>query len=100
MSLLATAMFSTGIPLDAKLYYNALNLNAPVLRSIRNGRLIAQATPGDKEVLLKNEENVSPEWREWQAAQERNGSFRKARRALPSGRKRLRVHGESLRPDP
>lgn len=38
--------------LDAKNYYEALNLNAPVLRSVRNGRLIAKATPGSEATLF------------------------------------------------
>ncbi|MDO4740645.1 MAG: cytosine deaminase [Eubacteriales bacterium] len=40
------------IVLDAKDYYEALNTNAAVLASIKNGRKIAQAVPGQKEVLF------------------------------------------------
>ena len=40
------------IVLDAKDYYEALNTNAPVLASIKNGRKIAQSVPGSKEPLF------------------------------------------------
>jgi cytosine deaminase len=40
------------IVLDAKDYYEALNYNSPVLRSYREGRLIAKAEPTEKEVLF------------------------------------------------
>lgn len=40
------------IVLDAKNYYEALNTDAPVLRSYRAGRLIARSEPGKTEVLL------------------------------------------------
>ena len=40
------------IVLDAKNYYDALNYNSPVLRSYKNGRLIAQAEPESKNVLF------------------------------------------------
>lgn len=40
------------IVLDAKNYYDALNYNSPVLRSYKNGRLIAQAEPERKNVLF------------------------------------------------
>ena len=40
------------IVLDAKDYYEALNVNAPVLASIRNGRKIAESVPGTKKALF------------------------------------------------
>lgn len=40
------------IVLDAKDYYDALNTNAPVLLSVKNGRAIARSTPGTKEALF------------------------------------------------
>ncbi len=40
------------IVLDAKNYYDALNHNAPVLYSYREGRLLAKATPASKEALF------------------------------------------------
>ena len=40
------------IVLDAKDYYEALNTNAPVLASIRNGRKIAESVPGTKKALF------------------------------------------------
>ena len=40
------------IVLDAKDYYEALNVNAPVLASIRNGRKIAESIPGTKKALF------------------------------------------------
>ena len=40
------------IVLDAKDYYEALNTNAPVLVSIKNGRKIAQSVSGNKEPLF------------------------------------------------
>jgi len=40
------------IVLDAKDYYEALNVNAPVLASIRNGRKIAESVPGTKNALF------------------------------------------------
>lgn len=40
------------IVLDAKDYYDALNTNATVLASIKNGQKIAQSIPGSKEVLF------------------------------------------------
>lgn len=40
------------IVLDAKNYYDALNYNAPVLRSYNGGKLIAAASAGAKEVLF------------------------------------------------
>lgn len=40
------------VVLDAKNYYDALNYNAPVLRSYREGRLIAKTEPAKKEVLF------------------------------------------------
>lgn len=40
------------IVLDAKDYYEALNANAPVLASIRNGRKIAESVPGTKKALF------------------------------------------------
>ena len=40
------------IVLDAKDYYEALNTNAPVLASIKNGRKIAQSVSGNKEPLF------------------------------------------------
>ena len=36
------------VVLDAKNYYDALNYNAPVLRSYREGRLIAKTEPAKK----------------------------------------------------
>jgi len=38
--------------LDAKDYYEALNKNAAVLASIKNGRKIAGSKPGSSEVLF------------------------------------------------
>lgn len=38
--------------LDAKNYYDALNTNASVLLSVRNGRKIAESTPGTKTALF------------------------------------------------
>ena len=40
------------IVLDAKDYYEALNVNAPVLASVRNGRKIAESVPGTKKALF------------------------------------------------
>lgn len=40
------------IVLDAKDYYEALNTNAPVLASVRNGRKIAESVPGTKKALF------------------------------------------------
>ena len=40
------------IVLDAKDYYEALNTNAPVLVSVRNGRKIAESKPGTKKALF------------------------------------------------
>ncbi|MBE5779345.1 MAG: cytosine deaminase [Clostridiales bacterium] len=40
------------IVLDAKDYYEALNTNALVLASIKNGRTIAQSVPGTKKALF------------------------------------------------
>ena len=40
------------IILDAKNYYDALNCNAPVLRSYKNGRLLAENEPGSGKVLF------------------------------------------------
>ena len=40
------------IVLDADNWYNALNWNAAVLRSYKKGKLVAQSTPGQSEVLL------------------------------------------------
>lgn len=40
------------IVLDAKDYYEALNTNAPVLASIKNGRKIAESVPGSKKALF------------------------------------------------
>ncbi len=40
------------IVLDAKDYYEALNTNAPVLASIKNGRKIAESVPGTKKALF------------------------------------------------
>ena len=37
---------------DAKDYYEALNVNAPVLASVRNGRKIAESVPGTKKALF------------------------------------------------
>ena len=47
----------TGAPanfvvMDAENWYDALNRNAVVLRSVRNGRTIAEATPAEGKVLL------------------------------------------------
>ncbi|MBT9776616.1 cytosine deaminase [Clostridium sp. MCC353] len=41
------------IILDAVNYYEALNVNAPVLRSYKNGRLIAEAQPGQSSVYFQ-----------------------------------------------
>lgn len=40
------------IVLDAKDYYEALNTNAAVLASVKNGRKIAQSVPGEKKALF------------------------------------------------
>ena len=40
------------IVLDAKNWYDALNRNAPVLRSVRGGKTIAETTPGQSKVLV------------------------------------------------
>lgn len=40
------------VVLDAKNYYEALNRNTPVLRSVRKGKLIAQGEPGQREALF------------------------------------------------
>lgn len=40
------------IVLDARNYYEALNTNAPVLSSIKNGRKIAESIPGSKKALF------------------------------------------------
>lgn len=40
------------IVLDARDYYEALNTNAPVLSSIKNGRKIAESIPGSKKALF------------------------------------------------
>ena len=40
------------IVMDARDYYEALNTNAPVLLSVKNGREIAKAVPGVKEALF------------------------------------------------
>ena len=40
------------IILDAKDYYDALNTNAPVLVSIKNGKKIAESLPGTKKALF------------------------------------------------
>ncbi|WP_367924348.1 cytosine deaminase [uncultured Ruthenibacterium sp.] len=40
------------IVLDAKNYYDALNYNSVVLRSYKNGRLIAQSDPASRKVLF------------------------------------------------
>ena len=41
------------IIMDAADYYEALNVNAPVLRSYKNGRLIAEAQPGQNNVFFQ-----------------------------------------------
>lgn len=41
------------IIMDAVNYYDALNINAPVLRSYKNGRLIAEAHPGRNNVFFQ-----------------------------------------------
>jgi len=40
------------IVLDARDYYEALNINAPVLLSVKNGRKIAESVPGSKKALF------------------------------------------------
>ena len=40
------------IVLDAENYYDALNTNAPVLASVKNGRKIAESMPGVKKALF------------------------------------------------
>lgn len=40
------------IVLDARDYYEALNTNAPVLVSVKNGRKIAESVPGNKKALF------------------------------------------------
>lgn len=40
------------IVLNAKNYYEALNLNAPVLKSYKAGRLLVDSAPGQKKVLF------------------------------------------------
>ena len=40
------------IVLDAKDYYEALNVNAPVLLSVKNGKKIAESVPGSKKALF------------------------------------------------
>ena len=40
------------IVLDAENYYDALNTNAPVLASVKNGKKIAESVPGSKKALF------------------------------------------------
>ena len=40
------------VVMDAENYYDALNRSAVVLASYKNGRKIAESTPGDKNCLL------------------------------------------------
>ena len=40
------------VVMDAQNYYDALNYNSPVLASYRNGKKIAESTPGAKTALF------------------------------------------------